>query len=100
MSLGFSLLSSAYKHFNFTEGEKLRRISPFLRGLSLDSRDADDLAGGHHDQERSAGIAFVVGVHSVVRLLLAHELERLVVAGGHARGSGFRWIYAFGGAGF
>jgi hypothetical protein len=63
----------------------------------LEPRNPEDLMGRHHHQECAAGLAPVVGIDSVVGLLLAHELERLVLAGRHRReasGMGFRRLEA------
>jgi hypothetical protein len=65
----------------------------------LYARDANYLVRGHHHQDGAAGLAAVVGVHPVVRLLLTHELERLVLASWHVEANDRGRIYVFGGVG-
>jgi hypothetical protein len=92
-----SLAARAYKHFNFTEGERLRACFALARGrmLSTDTWDPEDLVGGGHYQKHAASLALVVGIHSFVGLLGPDILEVLVHAVGHWSLYDPDGIYAF-----
>ena len=63
----------------------------------MDSLYPYDLACGGRDEQHPAGLAFVVGVHTSVSLLVALVLERLVLASGHWSLPDTDQVLAFGG---
>jgi len=64
----------------------------------LNSFDSNDLACGGQHEEHAARFAFVIGVHTRVRLLIPLVLKVLVLAIGHWYRPVDECILAFGGS--
>jgi hypothetical protein len=91
------LSECAYKHFNFTEGERLRPSIglPGVR-LPLHARNPDHFASRSHHKECPAGLAFVEGVDALVGLLVTDKFQGFVFARRHRGAEDRMRIYAFG----